>query len=107
MYENDCIFDKFECCWNGFDSVVMIGFYNNFFRMFDRNIKWDIILEVLWENNKFCIVLKFCKVCVSGKWKKDEISVDSLDFNKKIFYIVWYFKENIIVVVIINNLYIF
>jgi serine/threonine-protein phosphatase 2A regulatory subunit B len=19
LYENDCIFDKFECCWNGSD----------------------------------------------------------------------------------------
>lgn len=19
LYENDCIFDKFECCWNGND----------------------------------------------------------------------------------------
>ncbi|TDH13288.1 hypothetical protein EPR50_G00056540 [Perca flavescens] len=33
LYENDCIFDKFECCWNGNDSVVMTGSYNNFFRM--------------------------------------------------------------------------
>ncbi|XP_007642075.1 serine/threonine-protein phosphatase 2A 55 kDa regulatory subunit B beta isoform isoform X1, partial [Cricetulus griseus] len=35
LYENDCIFDKFECVWNGSDSVIMTGSYNNFFRMFD------------------------------------------------------------------------
>ncbi|KAF5918138.1 hypothetical protein HPG69_018479 [Diceros bicornis minor] len=39
LHENDCIFDKFEGCWNGSDSVVMTGSYNNFFRMFGRNAK--------------------------------------------------------------------
>ena len=33
LYENDCIFDKFECCWNGTDSAIMTGSYNNFFRL--------------------------------------------------------------------------
>ena len=32
LYENDCIFDKFECGWNGTDSAIMTGSYNNFFR---------------------------------------------------------------------------
>ncbi|NXY37240.1 2ABA phosphatase, partial [Pomatorhinus ruficollis] len=50
LYENDCIFDKFECCWNGSDRqveflIVMTGSYNNFFRMFDRNSKRDVTLE--------------------------------------------------------------
>ena len=55
LYENDCIFDKFEvaifnlisgntncfsqCCWNGTDSAIMTGSYNNFFR-------WVLDLEV-------------------------------------------------------------
>ena len=25
LYENDCIFDKFECCWNGSDGAIMTG----------------------------------------------------------------------------------
>ncbi|CAK7322263.1 Serine/threonine-protein phosphatase 2A 55 kDa regulatory subunit B alpha isoform (Fragment) [Vulpes lagopus] len=107
LYENDCIFDKFECCWNGSDSVVMTGSYNNFFRMFDRNTKRDITLEASRENNKPRTVLKPRKVCASGKRKKDEISVDSLDFNKKILHTAWHPKENIIAVATTNNLYIF
>lgn len=75
--------------------------------MFDWNIKWDVIFEVLRENSKFRVILKSRKVCVGGKRRKDEISVDSLDFSKKILYIVWYFLENVIVVAVINNLYIF
>ncbi|OXB74824.1 UNVERIFIED_CONTAM: hypothetical protein H355_000084 [Colinus virginianus] len=88
-------------------SIVMTGSYNNFFRMFDRNTKRDVTLEASRENNKPRTVLKPRKVCASGKRKKDEISVDSLDFNKKILHTAWHPKENIIAVATTNNLYIF
>ncbi|GCC27350.1 hypothetical protein chiPu_0005774 [Chiloscyllium punctatum] len=107
LYENDCIFDKFECAWNGSDSVIMTGAYNNFFRMFDRNTKRDVTLEASRENSKPRAVLKPRKVCTGGKRRKDEISVDSLDFNKKILHMAWHPTENIIAVAATNNLYIF
>uniref|UniRef100_A0A4W5KD79 Protein phosphatase 2, regulatory subunit B, gamma a n=1 Tax=Hucho hucho TaxID=62062 RepID=A0A4W5KD79_9TELE len=46
LYENDCIFDKFECVWNSSDSVIMTGAYNSFFRMFDRETGRGVTLEV-------------------------------------------------------------
>uniref|UniRef100_A0A8I5NV09 Serine/threonine-protein phosphatase 2A 55 kDa regulatory subunit B n=1 Tax=Papio anubis TaxID=9555 RepID=A0A8I5NV09_PAPAN len=52
LYENDCIFDKFECCWNGSDSAIMTGSYNNFFRMFDRDTRRDVTLEASRESSK-------------------------------------------------------
>ncbi|RXN29134.1 serine threonine- phosphatase 2A 55 kDa regulatory subunit B beta isoform isoform X2 [Labeo rohita] len=107
LYENDCIFDKFECVWNGSDSVIMTGSYNNFFRMFDRNTKRDVTLEASRENSKPRAILKPRKVCVGGKRRKDEISVDSLDFSKKILHTAWHPYENIIAVAATNNLYIF
>ncbi|TWW55163.1 B beta isoform PP2A subunit [Takifugu flavidus] len=107
LYENDCIFDKFECVWNGSDSVIMTGSYNNFFRMFDRNTKRDVTLEASRENSKPRAILKPRKVCVGGKRRKDEISVDSLDFSKKILHTAWHPHENIIAVAATNNLYIF
>uniref|UniRef100_W5NGT3 Serine/threonine-protein phosphatase 2A 55 kDa regulatory subunit B n=1 Tax=Lepisosteus oculatus TaxID=7918 RepID=W5NGT3_LEPOC len=107
LYENDCIFDKFECCWNGNDSVVMTGSYNNFFRMFDRGQRKDVTLEASRESSKPRSVLKPRKVCAGGKRKKDEISVDSLDFNKKILHTAWHPQDNIIAVATTNNLYIF
>ena len=45
-------------------------------------------------------------MCVRGKQRKDEISVDSLDFSKKILHTAWYLSENIVAVVATNNLYI-
>lgn len=33
LYENDCIFDKFDCCMNGSASYVASGSYNNTFKV--------------------------------------------------------------------------
>lgn len=88
-------------------SVVMTGSYNNFFRMFDRSQRRDITLEASRENSKPMQVLKARKVSAGGKRKKDEISVDSLDFNKKILHTAWHPQDNIIAVATTNNLYIF
>ncbi|XP_041271507.1 serine/threonine-protein phosphatase 2A 55 kDa regulatory subunit B delta isoform [Onychostruthus taczanowskii] len=107
LYENDCIFDKFECCWNGSDSTIMTGSYNNFFRTFDRNTRRDTTLEASRESSKPRAILKPRKVCTTGKRKKDEITVDSLDFNKKILHTAWHPMENIIAVAATNNLYLF
>ncbi|PWA23695.1 hypothetical protein CCH79_00005956 [Gambusia affinis] len=87
--------------------VIMTGSYNNFFRMFDRNTKRDVTLEASRENSKPRAILKPRKVCVGGKRRKDEISVDSLDFSKKILHTTWHPHENIIAVAATNNLYIF
>ncbi|KAK5650214.1 hypothetical protein RI129_001243 [Pyrocoelia pectoralis] len=107
LYENDCIFDKFECCWNGNDSAIMTGSYNNFFRVFDRTTKREVTLEASRDIAKSKTVLKPRKVCTGGKRKKDEISVDCLDFNKKILHTAWHPTENIIAVAATNNLFLF
>eukprot|EP00057_Strongylocentrotus_purpuratus_P019786 XP_011674260.1 PREDICTED: LOW QUALITY PROTEIN: serine/threonine-protein phosphatase 2A 55 kDa regulatory subunit B delta isoform [Strongylocentrotus purpuratus] len=107
LYENDCIFDKFECVWNGSDSAIMTGSYNNFFRIFDRNTSRDVTLEASRENTKPLQVLKPRRVGTGSKRKKDEISVDSLDFNRKILHTAWHPRENILAVAATNNLYLF
>ncbi|CAH0554351.1 unnamed protein product [Brassicogethes aeneus] len=107
LYENDCIFDKFECCWNGNDTAIMTGSYNNFFRMFDRTTRREVTLEASRDIAKPKTVLKPRKVCSQGKRKKDEISVDCLDFNKKILHTAWHPTENIIAVAATNNLFLF
>lgn len=107
LYENDCIFDKFECCWNGSDSSIMTGSYNNFFRVFDRNSKKDVTMEASKDIIKPKTILKPRKVYTGNKRKKDEISVDCLDFNKKILHTAWHPLENILAVAATNNLFIF
>jgi len=105
LYENDCIFDKFECCWNGNDTAIMTGSYNNFFRMFDRQSRQEVTYEASKEIAKPKTILKPRKVSTGGKRKKDEIFVDCLDFNKKILHTAWHPSENIIAVAATNNLF--
>ena len=38
----------------------------------------------------FLVSKQFVQVCSGGKRKKDEISVDCLDFNKKILHTAWH-----------------
>lgn len=65
LYENDCIFDKFECCWSGNDSAIMTGSYNNFFRVFDRTTKRDLTLEAARDIAKPKTLLKPRKVSMN------------------------------------------
>ncbi|XP_035274938.1 serine/threonine-protein phosphatase 2A 55 kDa regulatory subunit B beta isoform-like isoform X2 [Anguilla anguilla] len=107
LYENDCIFDKFECAWNSTDSVIMTGAYNNFFRMFDRETGRDVTLEAAQDSGKTRAVLKTRRVRSGGKRRRDHVTVDSLDFTRKILHMAWHPTENIIAIAATNNLYIF
>jgi serine/threonine-protein phosphatase 2A regulatory subunit B len=64
-------------------------------------------LEACPEIAKPRALLKPKRVAVSTKKKKDEISADSLDFNRKILHAAWHPMHNIIALAATNNLYIF
>ncbi|KAJ6222874.1 hypothetical protein RDWZM_001419 [Blomia tropicalis] len=114
LFESDYIFDKFECSINGSDTHLMTGSYNNFFKIFDRRTKRDVMYEANKEIavNSTSKSLNPRKVCVisnmaAGKKKKDEIHVDSLDFTSKILHTAWHPKDNVIAVAATNNLFLF
>lgn len=88
-------------------SVIMTGAYNNYFRMFDRASRRDVTLEASRELCKRRAVLQPRRVCVGRKRKETDVSVDSLDFRKKILHTAWHPKDNIIAIAASNNLYIF
>jgi len=46
LYENDCIFDKFECCTSGDGKYVMTGSYSNCFNIYDREGRHETSIEV-------------------------------------------------------------
>lgn len=46
------------------------------------------------------------QVADGSKKKKDEISVESLDYGRKILHTAWHPEENIIAVAATNNLFI-
>ena len=45
LYENDSIFDKFDCCINGQGTGIVTGSYNNLFRVFGTWNGNDLTLE--------------------------------------------------------------
>jgi len=45
LYENDCIFDKFECTISHDGSLVLTGSYHNYFSVYDRTSKNEVQLE--------------------------------------------------------------
>ena len=107
LYENDCIFDKFECAWSSDDQQIMTGSYNNFFRLFDRDSKNDATFESSRDAIRPGSVLKPRKVSTANKRRKDEIAVDALDFNKKILHAAWHPRDNVLAVAATNNLYLY
>jgi serine/threonine-protein phosphatase 2A regulatory subunit B len=45
LYENDCIFDKFEALWGPDGNKVLTGSYNNYFHIFDKDDDSDVVLQ--------------------------------------------------------------
>ncbi len=88
-------------------SEILTGSYNNFYRIFNREQKSALCLEATRENMRPRQPLKPKKITTSGKRKKDEISVECLDFSKKILHIAWHPKDNIVALAATNNLYLF
>ena len=110
LYELDCIFDKFECCWSKSMSTIMTGTYNNFFRMYDLASRKEVTFEASRDVARPKTKLQPKNVFLSNRKTakgKGEVSVESLDFNKKILHSAWHPQENIIAVAATNNLFIF
>ncbi|CAG8538103.1 9262_t:CDS:2 [Ambispora gerdemannii] len=108
LYENDCIFDKFECTFSGDGQNVLTGSYNNYFHIYDRDGLTDIALQADKSAFKAKRVGSTKNKMLSRKsMKKEEINVDAIDFNKKILHASWHPNENSIAVAATNNLFIF
>eukprot|EP01027_Heterolobosea_sp_BB2_P022286 GEZU01032805.1.p1 GENE.GEZU01032805.1~~GEZU01032805.1.p1 ORF type:complete len:217 (+),score=64.18 GEZU01032805.1:70-720(+) len=108
LYENDCIFDKFECCFSGDGNHVVTGSYKNNFHVFDRTGKYHSCVEAarVPSAQKRKTPTK-SKLLRKPSKKKEEEVFDNTDFTKKVLHLSWHPQENIIAVAAVNNLYIF
>ncbi|KAG1169930.1 hypothetical protein G6F70_000500 [Rhizopus microsporus] len=106
LYENDCIFDKFECTFSGDDSHVMTGSYNNTFHLYDREGKTDITLQA--DKSAFRSKrVGAMKNKMSIARNSAASGADNMDFSKKILHASWHPRENTIAIAATNNLFIF
>uniref|UniRef100_A0A0R3WLT6 Serine/threonine-protein phosphatase 2A 55 kDa regulatory subunit B n=1 Tax=Hydatigena taeniaeformis TaxID=6205 RepID=A0A0R3WLT6_HYDTA len=93
LYENDCIFDKFECAWSPNNNYLLTGSYNNLFRVFDRSSGRGVLTETEANANGIPSKgpLRTREVtCDPVAITSDQISVDSIDFTKKLLYLAWH-----------------
>eukprot|EP01100_Stratorugosa_tubuloviscum_P007255 TRINITY_DN303_c0_g2_i1.p1 TRINITY_DN303_c0_g2~~TRINITY_DN303_c0_g2_i1.p1 ORF type:complete len:463 (+),score=208.61 TRINITY_DN303_c0_g2_i1:31-1389(+) len=113
LYENDCIFDKFEVCFNPNGSNVITGSYNNNFSIFD------------WKENKSAICLEAARPGLTRSNKRDTFSRvganrnsnlsnsasnrmnENLDFTRKCLHLACHPRENLVAVSSASNLSLF
>lgn len=88
-------------------SKIITGTYNNFFRIFDRQSNNDYCYEASRDMSTLGRVLRNKRVTPTGRKRKDEVSVESLDFNRKILHAEWHPRDNILAIAATNNLYLF
>lgn len=99
LYENDCIFDKFECHSNPSGSQVVTGSYNNMFYIYD----WESNATTAIEANK-----TFPKRIQSyADGQQTEVNADMIEFGKKCMHVAWHPKEDLVAIGASNNLFLY
>eukprot|EP01095_Lingulamoeba_sp_RSL-Kostka_P006222 TRINITY_DN1947_c0_g1_i1.p1 TRINITY_DN1947_c0_g1~~TRINITY_DN1947_c0_g1_i1.p1 ORF type:complete len:426 (+),score=128.83 TRINITY_DN1947_c0_g1_i1:218-1495(+) len=100
LYENDCIFDKFECNFNHDGTKIMTGSYNNMFYIYD----WENDITTSIEADKNCPANKINTT--AGKPKKIPNS-ENIDYSKKCLHVAPHPNEDFIAIGANNNLFLF
>ncbi|GAA5982092.1 hypothetical protein JCM10908_004735 [Rhodotorula pacifica] len=119
LYENDCIFDKFECTFSGDGKNVLSGSYNNYFHIYDTDATQDIVLQadksafkakkIGGKNNKGGAAGAGGGAAggKGGKNGKPIVDTENIDYNKKILHASWHPREDTIAIAATNNLFLF
>lgn len=122
LYENDCIFDKFECGISGDGSHFLSASYNNFFHIYDRTggatyieASKEVPRSTATPSRRqgaaaAAVPAKGLAAKPSARKSKPlpaPVNVDNLDFSKKVLHLAWHPQENVVAVAGLNNLYIY
>jgi serine/threonine-protein phosphatase 2A regulatory subunit B len=118
VYENDCIFDKFECRWSGDSRIVFTGSYKNNFKVSDvtsitsvaspksasKSPQTMTFEAVKPKNKKKLGRLRTLAKTVTTKSEED---FEKADFNKKVLHLAVHPHEYEVAVSCMNHLYVF
>lgn len=110
LYENDCIFDKFDACWSNDDQQILAGSYHNLFRMYDLGSGDNVCLEASRDNIGGPMHTLQPVQILSGqtpRTSRQQIHVEDIDFNFKILHAAWHPHRNILALAATNNLYLY
>jgi serine/threonine-protein phosphatase 2A regulatory subunit B len=119
LYENDSIFDKFECCLSGDGLRVATGSYGNIFRVFgctpgsieattleaSRN---PMRRQIANPTRPTRTLTSFTRgVRRGGENQGVDANGNSLDFSTKLLHLAWHPTENSIACAAANSLYMY
>jgi len=109
LYENDCIFDKFECAASPDGKNFLTGSYNNNFVLHSMDSKSSVTIEALKDSPKRKPKDKGKdKGKRSRKLSKTTLpNVNLMDFGKKALHVSWHPQANCVAVAGLNKLYIY
>ncbi|KAJ7227737.1 WD40-repeat-containing domain protein [Mycena haematopus] len=105
LYENDCIFDKWECVWGAGGKQFLTGSYTNYFRVCDAEGDNDVVLQA----DK--AVLRTKKGAGMGKSVprslREAMQTEPQDFNKRILHASWHPREATVAIAATNSLFVY
>lgn len=106
LYENDCIFDKFECSVSNDGNNFVTGSYNSLFHIYDRYGKSDTCIEATKatkgrRHSMPASALKGAMPAVPGK----TLDADTMDFNRKVLHTAWHPQHDEIAIARDSQLY--
>ncbi|GJW10603.1 serine/threonine protein phosphatase 2A 55 kDa regulatory subunit B beta isoform-like protein isoform X2 [Tanacetum coccineum] len=119
LYENDSIFDKFECCLSGDSQRVATGSYSNLFRVFGCQSGSTEATTLEASKNPMRRQVQtpsrpsrsLSSITRAVKRGGDSTSVDangnSFDFTTKLLHLAWHPTENSIACAAANSLYMY
>ncbi|XP_071734210.1 serine/threonine protein phosphatase 2A 55 kDa regulatory subunit B beta isoform-like [Rutidosis leptorrhynchoides] len=119
LYENDSIFDKFECCLSGDDQRVATGSYSNLFRVFGGHpgsteattleaSKNPMRRQVQTPSRPSRSLSSITRaVRRGGDTPGVDANGNSFDFTTKLLHLAWHPKENSIACAAANSLYMY
>lgn len=118
LYENDCIFDKFDCCMNGAATYVASGSYNNSFKVFkcaegSQGTPLEATrdpmrrrLQPVGQSTRFPHNMLKGRMGV-GKRSPGEQAEAASDYQSKLLHLAWHPEANVIACAASNSLYMY
>jgi len=111
LYDNDCIFDKFECAASPDGRAFATGSYNNNFMLHNLVDKTSITIEALKDPpqraSRTPTKLPPAPASAPATTITDAPDVSLMDFGKKALHVAWHPRANTIAVAGLNKLYIY
>ncbi|KAK4481994.1 hypothetical protein RD792_012910 [Penstemon davidsonii] len=120
LYENDSIFDKFECCLSGDGHRVATGSYSNLFRVFGRAPGSTEAITLEASKNPMrrqiqtparpsrSLSSSITRVVRRGTESTGvDANGNSFDFTTKLLHLAWHPSENSIACAAANSLYMY